>query len=409
MRITVSRARLAEATGWAYRGIGTRPAVPVLAGMRAAIMGEELTLATFDYEVTTLAHAAGSDTADGTVLVSGQLLRNVVRALPPGRTIPVTLRSAAGGGLEISCQGVTSRLPGMDLEEYPQLPPPPPAMGEVPAESFARAVTRVCAVASTDQTLPLLTNVSLQLGQRLKLSATDRYRLATDQADWTPAPGRSTRTTVILVPAKITADFARKPDGPVTIRYQPASGNLGGFAGFSDSSRDLVLRTFDGAFPHPSGLPRRADPHTTVTISGPALAAALKRAAAATERAAPVLLDIPPAPGCAVTVLPVRDGQPAGGEDLTATITGPGDAVIGFNPAYLASLITGITGPARITITVTSGRDNGSPSYRPVKITAAAPADRFAAWLAPTPSQADHWKTLARATPARPLQPSGPR
>ncbi len=53
MKFRVERDVLAEAVGWAARGLPTRPPVPVLAGVLVDADPEgTLTLSAFDYEVS---------------------------------------------------------------------------------------------------------------------------------------------------------------------------------------------------------------------------------------------------------------------------------------------------------------------------------------------------------------------
>ena len=51
MKLQVERDHLAEAVAWTARALPARPTAPVLAGMRLHA-GAELTLSTFDYEVS---------------------------------------------------------------------------------------------------------------------------------------------------------------------------------------------------------------------------------------------------------------------------------------------------------------------------------------------------------------------
>ena len=68
---------------WTARALPARPTAPVWPG--CACRPAELTLSTFDYEVS--AHAAVPVVTDeeGTTLVSGRLLAEIVRSLPASR------------------------------------------------------------------------------------------------------------------------------------------------------------------------------------------------------------------------------------------------------------------------------------------------------------------------------------
>jgi DNA polymerase-3 subunit beta len=81
VRIQVDRDVLAEAVAWTARALPARPTVPVLAGMRLHA-GDELTLSSFDYDVSAQARIPVAAEEEGTALVSGRLLAEISRSLP---------------------------------------------------------------------------------------------------------------------------------------------------------------------------------------------------------------------------------------------------------------------------------------------------------------------------------------
>ncbi len=89
MKIQVERDALAEAVAWTARGLPARPAVPVLAGMRLQA-GAELTLSSFDYDVSAQASIPVATEEEGTALVSGRLLTEITRSLPARPVHPPT-------------------------------------------------------------------------------------------------------------------------------------------------------------------------------------------------------------------------------------------------------------------------------------------------------------------------------
>jgi len=81
VKLQVERDHLADAVAWTARALPARPTAPVLAGMRLHA-GAELTLSTFDYEVSAQATVPVITDEEGAVLVSGRLLAEIVRSLP---------------------------------------------------------------------------------------------------------------------------------------------------------------------------------------------------------------------------------------------------------------------------------------------------------------------------------------
>ena len=203
MKFQVDRDILADAVAWTARALPTRPTVPVLAGMRLHA-GDELTLSSFDYDVSAQATAVVTTEEEGSALVSGRLLAEISRSLPAK---PVQIASE-GGKAVLTCGSATFTLLTMPDDEYPALPEMPPSAGSVGSDAFASAVSQSATAAGRDDTLPALTGVRIEIeGDTLTLISTDRYRLAVRELRWTPA--RPDLSAAVLVPARALAETAR--------------------------------------------------------------------------------------------------------------------------------------------------------------------------------------------------------
>src|SRR5260221_11024502 len=123
VQIHVERDLFADALAWTARALPARPTVPVLAGMRRPASGVELTLSSFDYDVSALAKIAVDPQAPGGALVSGRLLAEISRSLP-GRPVQIT---ADRGRAVLTCGSATFNLLTMPEDEYPAPPEMPPA------------------------------------------------------------------------------------------------------------------------------------------------------------------------------------------------------------------------------------------------------------------------------------------
>ena len=149
MKFTVARDVLAEAVSWTARVLPSRPASPILAGMRISAQGQELTLSSFDYEVSGNSRIPASVDEEGEVLVSGRLLADISKSLP---NKPVTIE-VDGQKVSLSCGSSHFTLAVMPIDEYPLLPGQPQVAGSVDSQVFAQAVAQVSIAASRDETL----------------------------------------------------------------------------------------------------------------------------------------------------------------------------------------------------------------------------------------------------------------
>ncbi|CCH22101.1 DNA polymerase III, beta subunit (fragment) [Micromonospora lupini str. Lupac 08] len=179
----MERDALAEAVAWTAKSLPNRPSVPVLAGVMLRVTDGNLRVSGFDYEVSSQVTVEVQGDADGAALVSGRLLAEITKALPAK---PVDI-AAVGAHLELVCGSARFTLPTMPVEDYPALPEMPQSAGTVDAAAFATAVSQVAIAAGRDETLPMMTGVRVELsGSTLSMLATDRYRLALREIQWSP-------------------------------------------------------------------------------------------------------------------------------------------------------------------------------------------------------------------------------
>jgi DNA polymerase III subunit beta len=344
VKIEVERDVLADAVAWTARALPLRPAVPVLAGIRLQA-GAELTLSSFDYDVSAEAAVPVTTEEEGSALVSGRLLAEISRSLP-ARPVQIT---SDGTRAVLTCGSATFTLLTMPEEEYPALPDMPPVAGSVGSDAFASAVSQSATAAGRDDTLPALTGVRIEIdGETLTLISTDRYRLAVRELRWTPT--RPDLTAAVLVPARTLAETARSltsgaevsialalpgdaADGAAAAApgASPQFGAVGdGMIGFEGGGRRTTTRLLSGEFPrHQALLPRSVN--ATAELSTSVLAEAVKRVALVAARNTAVRLAFSPGQ----LVLEAGTGEEAQAEEVLEASYQGDDLSIAFNPQYL--------------------------------------------------------------------------
>src|SRR5258708_11579154 len=216
--------------------------------------GAELTLSSFDYDVSAQATVPVTIEEEGSVLVSGRLLAEISRSLP-ARPVQIT---SEGGKAVLSCGSATFTLLTRPEEEYPALPEMPQAAGSVGSDAFASAVSQSATAAGRDDTLPALTGVRIEIeGDVLTLISTDRYRLAVRELRWTPA--RPDMSAAVLVPARPLAETARSltsgAEVSIALALPDGDGPGGdGMIGFEGAGRRTTTRLLGGEFPRYQAL-----------------------------------------------------------------------------------------------------------------------------------------------------------
>jgi DNA polymerase III subunit beta len=371
VKIQVERDVLADAVAWTARALPARPTVPVLAGMRLHA-GGDLTLSSFDYDVSAQATIPVVTEEPGSALVSGRLLAEISRSLPAR---PVQI-SAEGGKAVLSCGSATFTLLTIPEEEYPALPEMPPAAGTVGSDAFASAVSQSATAAGRDDTLPALTGIRIEIdGDTLTLISTDRYRLAVRELRWSPArPGLS---AAVLVPARALAETARALTSGAEVAIALAlpgeagpdgSGAGDGMIGFEGGGRRATTRLLGGEFPrHQNLLPKTVS--SVAELSTPVLAEAVKRVALVAERNTAVRLAFSPGQ----LVLEAGTGEEAQAVEVLEAGYEGDDLAIAFNPQYLLDGLTAIdsdtvrmsfTEPGRPALITGKPEPDGEPDYR---------------------------------------------
>jgi DNA polymerase-3 subunit beta len=367
VKIHVERDVLAEAVAWTARALPARPTVPVLAGIRLHA-GADLTLSSFDYDVSAQATVPVTADEEGSVLVSGRLLAEISRSLPAR---PVQI-SSEGGRAVLTCGSATFTLLTMPQEEYPALPEMPQAAGSVGSDAFATAVSQSAIAAGRDDTLPALTGVRIEIeGDTLTLISTDRYRLAVRELRWTPA--RPDLSAAVLVPAKALAETARSLTAGAEVAIAlalPGDDGPGGdgMIGFEGAGRRTTTRLLGGEFPRyqnllPSNLTATAELSTSL------LSESVKRVALVAERNTAVHLAFT----SGQLVLEAGSGDEAQAQEILEASYEGDDLAIAFNPQYLLDGLAAIdsdtvrisfTEPGKPALITGKPAPDGNPDYR---------------------------------------------
>ncbi|MEP6979354.1 MAG: DNA polymerase III subunit beta [Nakamurella sp.] len=324
MKFRVAREDLADAVAWVAKSLPARPPVPVLGGILLTVDDATLTVAGFDYEVSTRAEVNVDADTGGRVLVSGRLLSEIARALPSARPVDISVE-----GSRVSIVGGSARfsLPTMPVEDYPALPEMPSASGTIDGADFAEAVSQTAISAGRDETLPMLTGVRVEIeGDKLTLAATDRFRLAVRELSWLPSTPQI--STAVLVPARTLAEAAKTLGGSHAVPVTLALGD--GLLGLESGGRRTTVRLLDVEFvKYRSLLPTSHT--TTVEVSVATLTEAIKRVALVTDRGHHLRLQVTDG---ALTLTAGGDDEGRAEEQLQVDADGS-ELLIAFNPTYL--------------------------------------------------------------------------
>jgi DNA polymerase III subunit beta len=244
MKLTCAKDELTEKLQVAGRGVSTRTTVQILAGILLSAADGRLSLSATDMEISLRVSLEAQVEDEGSVVVPGRLLVDIVRLLPAGE---VTISHRAEEGVvELTCGSASYRLNTYAAEDFPRLPEIEDANAfTVEKEAFVDTIARVSRSASRDESRPVLTGVLVRFeGDKLVMAATDSYRLSVKETALSDSPGREIEA---IVPARALGELARVAQGEgETIQVGVQENQVV----FGVNDVWLTARRIDGQFPN---------------------------------------------------------------------------------------------------------------------------------------------------------------
>jgi DNA polymerase III subunit beta len=314
---------LVEALSTAGRATASRGgALPVLAGIKAELAGDTLTLTGHDLELTIAVDVREGvkGREDGVAVLPSRLVSEVVRALPPG-------------AVEVEVDGEQARITAARSEftlrvfptdEFPRVPTPTGDAVTIDAGELAAALRQVVPAASSDDARPILTGVLVAAeADGLRLVATDSYRLAVRDL---PGQNVLAEGQTVLVPSRALNDLTRVLTGvdELTLRLRERD------ASFEAGPVRLTTMLIEGDFPNYRGLIPTAHPNR-LTVSREALLEAVRRVKLLAREATPVRLAMT---NEGLDLVAVTHDVGQAHESLDAKYEGT-ELTVAFNPEYL--------------------------------------------------------------------------
>ncbi len=336
MKFTIEQSKLVDVVNWVSRSLSSRPIQTALLGIVIDAEGNKVTLSGSDLETASRATTDADIATPGKVLVPGKLLADISRSLP---NKPVTIQ-LDGTRVLVNAGSAKFTLPVLPINEYPNLPEMPEALGVIDADLFNEAVAQVATAAGKDDSLPSLTGVHVEVnGENITMAATDRYRLAVRELTFSPA--RPNTEAVALIRARTLHDAAKTlaTAKNVNIALAPAASN-DRLAGFQSETKSTTTRLLDGTFPPYRHLLPQESLTTTVIEVAPFLDA-VRRVALVTDKTIPLKLTFT---GNSVTLEAGGGDEAQANEVFEINKTGE-DLSIAFNPNYLLDGLHAINAP----------------------------------------------------------------
>jgi DNA polymerase III subunit beta len=334
MKLSISRDTFLGALQVVGRAVSSRAAIASLGGIKLSASSNELVLSATDTELgLTMTLSEVTVENDGTLLLPGRLLGDVVRNLPSGE-VSLALRPEQGD-IELTAGSARFHLRTLSAEDFPRLPEFEGEAATLPAVPLAETIDRVARAASRDEVRPILTGVLLRVeGSTLTMVATDSYRLSVKHTELERALPEPIEANV---PARALRELARiiAQEEPDEVSISLARNQ----AVFQAASVVLFSRLIEGQFPSWRQLIPESFEHE-VRLPRPELVEVARRVSQLAQRNAPLRFAF------AEGELTVAAETPEVGdasESLPAPYSGE-PLEIAFNPQFLIEGLESVEG-----------------------------------------------------------------
>ena len=325
MKFSLSRERFLSELGVAVRGVSARSAIQTLSGVMVIARDGAIELQSTDMELGIRVRVEAPTEREGSALLPGRLLLDVVRSLPGD---DLTLEARGGeGDVELASGTANFHLRTLPLDDFPALPEAEGTAVRVSAPAFSDTVAKVARAASRDETRPHLTGVLVSAsGSELRMVATDSYRLSVKETTLEEALEGSIEANV---PARALQELTRIAGAANA--EEVAVSTLQNQVVFEVGETTLSSRLVEGRFPNYQQLLPESYEHE-LRVDGGELLAVVRRVSLLAQRNAPLRLRF------SEGELEVSARTPDVGEarETMPVAFGAGEPLeIGFNPEFL--------------------------------------------------------------------------
>ncbi len=282
MKFSIARSELADALTVVAKALSSRSTLPILSGVLITAADGSIELQATDLEISVKHKIASLTEKEGSIVLPGKLVTDIVRSLPEAAVSIET----EGDTAHITCaqSSFTVRtLPAGDFPKFPEVSID--KQMKLAGSVLASTVRQVARAVSRDETRAIITGVLLVTeGPSLRLVATDSYRLALRERVLETAPGEDIE---VVVPGRALDEVSRLAQGVEEIVIGISQNQIV----FELGQTIFVTRKIEGNFPnYRQLLPKETA--TTVTLPAEELTAAVKRVALMAQHNAPVKLSV---------------------------------------------------------------------------------------------------------------------
>lgn len=243
MKLTCKQVDLALALLLVNRAVSPNNTLPVLNNVLLKAEGKKVSLYATNLEIAISSCFDADIENEGSLTVPSKIFTSYVSLLED-RNVELSVRN--GNTLVISSPGSETRMKGISSEEFPHIPKiETPDVLKLPVKPILEALDLVVFAASTNISRPVLTGIFWQvLGKKVKLAATDSYRLSEKQFELSKDLGMELS---FILPSKTAQELQKVLENSKDENMEVKVGK--GQIQFKVDGVELVSRMIEGNFP----------------------------------------------------------------------------------------------------------------------------------------------------------------
>jgi len=247
MKVTIERNSLLKTLGHVQSVVERRNTIPILSNVMIEAAGDTVSLTATDLDIAIIEKTGANIIQPGSTTVPAQTLFDIVRKLPDGSEVDLTLEE--NERLVVKAGRSRFTLACLDGADFPVMSESDmPHSFEMAAEELKRLIDKARFAISTEETRYYLNGIYLHVansedGSTLRAVATDGHRLAQVEQD---VPEGASGMPGIIIPRKTVGEVRKlidEVDGTVSISLSDTKIRFG-FAGAV-----ITSKLIDGTFP----------------------------------------------------------------------------------------------------------------------------------------------------------------
>ncbi len=335
MIFTCMKKELVNALQIVSKAVASKPQTPILSGVYLKTEKNILELQATDYDLGFIVRIEAEIEQEGTLVVSGRYLQEVVRKLP-GENVSFRFDTKENI-LHIQSENSKFTLLGMNVSDFPVIPPFEGSLSfDIKDKVLRNLIKKTVFSCSTDENRPIFTGCLLEIDQTVvTMAATNTHRLSVKHENFSEPIG----AIKIIIPSKVLNELLHIMDSDVPINvHVTCSHNK---ISFAFENIYITSRLIEGVFPdYHRVIPK--DFSTEVTISKEELHAAVERVSLIAKTGDYNVIRLEFSSG----KLHISSNNPEIGyaeETVLAVVNGP-DVNIAFNANYIVDVLKNLTG-----------------------------------------------------------------